>query len=90
MRHHNEVLTKYASLKSKESLLRRYFDMLKQNCINNKIKNEYYVHRLKRKVIDSLKIALCQSSHKEEKIIKFIEKVESRKYFDRIKLFNQL
>jgi hypothetical protein len=63
--------------------------MLKQNCINNKIKNDYYGLKLKRKAINSFKLLIYQSLEKEESIIKFIEKVERRKYFDRIKRFNE-
>lgn len=37
-------------------LLHHYFQKLKQNCINNKIKLKYYAIKLKRKAIDSLKL----------------------------------
>lgn len=63
--------------------------MLRINCLNGQVKRRFHQMKLKRKVIDGLKIILTQSIAKEEKIIGFIQQRESRKYFQRIKLFNQ-
>jgi len=49
--------------------------MLKANCINSKIKSHFYYLKLKRKVVDGLKIAICQSLQKGERIISFMEKL---------------
>jgi hypothetical protein len=39
--------------------------------------------------VEGLKLAICQSLEKEEHIISFMEKVERKKYFDRIIRFNR-
>lgn len=63
--------------------------MLKTNCLNGKIKSQFYGVKLKRKVLEGLKIIMCESAKKEERIISFMEKIERKKYFDRIKRFNR-
>lgn len=88
MRRQNSIVNKYANLKHRQILLRKYFQLLKTNCINGKIRNQFYGVKIKRKVVEGLKLIMCQSAKKEERIIGFIEKVERKKYFDRIKRFN--
>ncbi len=69
-------------------LLHKYFEKIKLNCLNNKVKLKYYQTKLKRKTLDGFKIYFSKSIEKEGIILDHIDRNLLKKYFRKIKLFN--
>lgn len=57
-RHRNSIINTYAEKQNKYTLLSKYFQKLRLNCLNNQVKLKYRNTKLKRKAFDAFKIDL--------------------------------
>jgi hypothetical protein len=71
-------------------LLDRYFEKIRLNCLNNKVKLKYYQTKLKRKALDGFKIYFSKSIDREGLILDQIDRNLLKKYFNKIRLFNSI
>lgn len=68
--------------------MKKYFEKLRLNCLNNQVQFRYHNVKLKRKVLDALKINFSFYVQRESTVLEFIYKREIGKYFMAIKHHN--
>ena len=90
MNRHNSILNKFAEKQYRYMVMRRYFENLKINCLNNKVRLRYYQTKLKRKSVDAFKLYFQNSIAKESKVLEFMDKRYLKRYYKKIKFFNEM